>query len=67
MTEEQMKTWIDGATYQQLLGKSRFEPAGSPWFQGEIGDYYVAAMKKKREETPPDDQVAASKALGWNR
>lgn len=65
MTDAQMKAWIDGATYQQLLSKWRFEPAGSPWFQGEMGDYYTAAMKREREETPPGEQVAASKALGW--
>ena len=60
-----MKAWIDGATYEQLLGKWRFEPVGSPWFQGKMGDYYMAAMKRKRYETPQDEQVAASKRLGW--
>ena len=65
MNAEQMKTWIDNASYESLLSKWRFEPVGSPWFQGEIGDYYTAAMKKKREETSQDEQVAASKRIGW--
>ena len=65
MTDEQMKAWIDGATYEQLLAKWRFEPAGSLWFQGEVGDYYETAMKRKREETPHEEQVAASKRIGW--
>jgi hypothetical protein len=65
MTPAQMKAWIDGASYQQLLSKWRFEPVGSPWFRDEIGDYYTAAMKRKREATPQAEQVAASKALGW--
>jgi hypothetical protein len=36
------KRWIDNATYEQLLARWRFEPLGSPWFQGELGDYYSA-------------------------
>lgn len=60
-----MKEWIDNANYYQLLEKWRFAPSGSPWFQGEVGKYYTAAMEKKRSETPPGEQVAASKAIGW--
>jgi hypothetical protein len=63
----QMKAWIDSATYRQLLAKWRFEPVGSAWFQGEIGNYYEAAMKEKKAELPSGVQVAASKAVGWDR
>jgi len=62
--DEQIKNWIDNASYEQLLSRWRFEPGGSPWFQGETGDYYVEAMKKKKEETSHEDQVAASKRIG---
>lgn len=65
MIDASMKEWIDNATYQQLLGRWRNAPSGSPWFEGEVGEYYTAAMKKKRSETPHDGQVAASKAIGW--
>ena len=65
MTIQDMKKWIDGANYYELLSKWRHAPVGSPWFQGEIGDYYSDAMKRKRAETPPGEQVAASKAIGW--
>lgn len=65
MIDASMKEWIDNASYQELLGRWRSAPAGSPWFQDEVGQYYSEAMKKKRSETPPGEQVAASKAIGW--
>jgi hypothetical protein len=65
MKEKEMKSWIDNADYMELLGKWRFAPVGSPWFQGELGDYYVAAMEKRRLETSQKDQVAISKSIGW--
>ena len=65
MSEDEMKAWIDGASYESLLGRWRFAPIGSPWFQGEIGKYYSEAMAKKRAEIPHSEQVAASKRVGW--
>ena len=65
MTEQQMKDWIDAATYEQLLSKWRFEPAGSPWFQGKMGDYFSVALDKRRAACSPGEQVAASKNVGW--
>ena len=65
MNFEQMKSWIDNASYEMLLSKWRFEPIGSPWFCNEIGDYFVETMKKKREEILYDEQVETSKRLGW--
>lgn len=64
MTNEQMKEWIDNASYESLLSKWRFAPVGSPWFQGEIGDYYSKAMAVKRSANP-NAAVSASKAIGW--
>lgn len=63
MTPEEMKNAIDNASYRELLERWRFAPAGSPWFQGDIGKYYAAAMERKRAETPHSEQVAASKAI----
>ncbi len=65
MTDAERKSWIDAASYQELLRKWRFEPSGSPWFAGELGAYYRDAMFRKRDETSPASQVAASKAIGW--
>jgi len=65
MTNDEMKLWIDGATYQMLLQKWRFESVGSPWFSGDVGEYFTEAMKRKRQETPQNEQVQASKNIGW--
>ena len=64
MTNEEMKQWIDSASYESLLGKWRNAPSGSPWFAGEIGDYYAKVMAAKRNADPAG-HVAASKSIGW--
>jgi len=65
MNKEQRKKWIDNATYEELLSRWRFSPAGSAWFQGEIGDYYQKVMKEKRKEVGDAGHVQASKKIGW--
>lgn len=65
MTIEEMKKWIDDATYEHLLSKWRFAPAGDPFFQGDMVDYYTEAMRRKREEIGEGGHVRASKAIGW--
>lgn len=47
MTPEQ-KSWIDNASYDQLLEKWRFAPVGDPFFQGDTGEYYSDVMRQKR-------------------
>jgi hypothetical protein len=59
---EQIKHWIDSASYETLLRKWRFAPVGDPMFQGETGDYYTKVMREKRESA---DQAQASKNVGW--
>ena len=58
----EMKRWIDNASYVELLRRWRFEPSGSPWFQGEVGDYYNKVMREKKQKA---DHVQASKEVGW--
>ena len=65
MTTQDMKNWIDNASYQELLSKWRFAPIGSIWFQGEIGDYYSKVMFKKRNEIGNAASVQTSKNIGW--
>lgn len=65
MNTQEMKKWIDNASYKALLSRWRYDPPGSPWFQGEMGEYYAEAMKKKRSETSHTEQVAASKSIDW--
>jgi hypothetical protein len=64
---EEMKAWVDNASFTELLTKWRFEPAGSPWFIGEMGDYFTAVMGQKQKDIPREVQVAASKAVGWEK
>ena len=47
MTPEQKK-WIDEASYEDLLRKWRFAPAGDPMFQGDTGEYYSKVMNEQR-------------------
>jgi len=67
MTVEEMKKWIDEASYESLLEKWRFAPVGSPWFQGDVGSYYNEVMMRKRKEVGSDAHVAASKSIGWEK
>lgn len=67
MSEDEMKAWIDSASYDELLRKWRFSPAGDPFFCGEVGSYYRQRMAEKREQVGHDGHVAASKAAGWDR
>jgi len=64
MTEQEMKDWIDNASYQDLLGKWRFAPVGDPFFRDEVGQYYKTRMHERRAEVGNASHVAASKALG---
>ena len=61
MSIQAMKDQIDRMSYEGLLSRWRFAPAGDPFFQGEVGDYYSKVMKEKRLQC---DHVAASKSVG---
>ena len=67
MTEQEMKQWIDGSSYETLLDKWRFSPPGNPFFQGEVGQYYKDVMFTKRDALSNEDQVRASKNVGWDK
>lgn len=62
---EQMKEWIDKASYAELLSTWRHSPVGSPYFQGETGAYYAKVMKEKRENVGNAEHARASKTIGW--
>ena len=62
MTAEE-KAWIDEACYEDLLRKWRFAPAGSPWFQGDTGQYYAKVMDEKKAAIGRE-AVNISKRLG---
>jgi len=67
MLNDNMKKWIDEASYIDLLRKWRFARSGDPFFQGEIGDYYCQVMARKRKEVGDEAHSRASKAIGWGR
>jgi len=60
-----MKEWIARASYEALLERWRNAPAGSPWFCGEVGQYYQDTMASRRKEDPTE-HVRASKRIGWD-
>jgi len=66
MNPEDMKAWINSASYEELLRKWRNEPAGSLWFQGEMGLYYQEVMIRKREALADGEHSQASKRIGWD-
>ena len=65
MIPKKMKAWIDTASYEELLTKWRFAPSGSPWFQGEVGAYFLKVMSKRKAEVGEAEAVRVSKAVGW--
>ncbi|KKL19441.1 hypothetical protein LCGC14_2465420 [marine sediment metagenome] len=68
LTQEEvknMKAQIDSEDYESLLRRWRHAPVGSPYFQGELGDYYAKVMEEKRRATPAGEQFRASKSIGW--
>lgn len=58
------KQHIDRLSYEDLLRKWRFAPAGDPWFQGETGDYWSSRMDELKAQDP-GAAVQASKDVGW--
>ena len=64
MSDEERIKWIDEASYCSLLSLNRFEPAGSPWFKGEVGKHFFEAMMARKAEDP-EGAVADSKTVGW--
>jgi len=67
MKEQQMISWIAAASYEELLHKWRFEPAGSPWFQGDVGKFFDTTMRARKKEIGHDAAVRASKNVGWQK
>ena len=65
MNNEEMKTWIDNASYEELLKKWRYAKSRDPFFFGEIGQHYKKVVGEKKSRLTHEQQVAASKSVGW--
>jgi len=63
------KTEIDAMSYEDMLRRVRFEPAGSEFFNSstELGGYAWSKWEQLCIETFIGDRVAASKRVGWER
>jgi len=60
---EEIKKGIDNRTYEEMLRKVRFAPAGHIYFQrGEVATYFSKRMNGLKKTT---DHVQASKNIGW--
>jgi hypothetical protein len=66
MTPEE-KTWIDSASYRELLARWRFSVSGDHMFTGETGDYFAVKFQEKKVEVGPEAAAQASKDLGWEK
>ena len=64
MTPEQKK-WIDEASYEDLLRKLRFAPAGDPMFIDDTVYEYYSKVVQERKAADPAAHVRASKSIGW--
>ena len=62
---QEAKDWIDQASYEDLFYKWRFEPSGSKWFTGEVGEHFTETIKQRRQEVGPEQHTQTSKKLGW--
>lgn len=64
-SNEQMRAWIDSASYEELLRRNRFAEIGDPIFQSEIGKYFFKIMREKRSKIENSEHVKISKKIGW--
>lgn len=67
MTDSERIEWISNAAYAELFSKWRFEPLGSPWFQGEVGAHFARRLSDLSSEISAEERVNQSKRLGWTR
>lgn len=64
----ELKTWIDNASYEEMLYRWRYMSTeeNSPWFQGDVGQYYAEVMMRKRD-ADHYGAVLASRRVGWKK
>lgn len=65
LTQEN-KDYIDNLSFESLLSRWRFAPAGDPWFTDETGEYWSKRMMLKRG-AENDGGVSVSKSVGWKK
>lgn len=63
--DETLKQTIDEMDYTQMLSLWRKAEIGSPYFQGEVGDYFLKVMEEKEKDLSPGTRVMKNKWVGW--
>jgi len=61
---EKLKREIEAMPMHELIRRIRFSPIDDPYFQGEVGEFFMKVSDEKRK-TDPAGHVLASKAVGW--
>ena len=63
--KQEMKDWIDSASYETLLSKWRFARCPDPFLQGVVGEHLKEVMFRKRDALEPGEAARASKSVGF--
>ncbi len=64
MTYEEMKQWVDSATYEMLLVRWRDLPFDDPFFF-QLGEYYLQKIVDKRSEVGEEEHKKVLSRLSW--
>ncbi len=61
---EKTKEFIDSLPYEELLQQYKIAPKTDPWFQGEMGRYWLKRMDLlKPSDTPEEKNTIIFKAV----
>lgn len=64
MTDREKLDWINQASFEDLLRKWRFAPAGDPFLKGHIGDHFNKIYCQRRNSLDPGEFTRISKKIG---
>lgn len=56
---------IKAMTLEELLRHQRFDPIGSKYHVGVVGDYFQTTLSAIRKSVTNEAWVQASKSVGW--
>ena len=62
---DDIKTTIDGMSYEEMLRAWRFAPVGSLYLSGEVGEYFAKIMMERRHLVGRAQHTTISKLIGW--
>ncbi len=65
MTDEEIRQWVDSASYEMLLFKWCNSPFDDPFFWREMGEYYLQKIIDKRSEVGEEEHKRILMRLSW--